>query len=55
MKSRKMVLCPNCKTIQKEGTVCNNCKCPVIKPKSSLTSIKKLTVRDLLLNVNITL
>jgi hypothetical protein len=26
----KMVLCPNCKTIRKLGTICPLCTCPVI-------------------------
>lgn len=25
----RMTLCPNCRTIQKAGTVCSICKCPV--------------------------
>lgn len=25
----RMTLCPNCRTIQKAGTVCTICKCPV--------------------------
>jgi hypothetical protein len=25
-----MVLCPNCRTIQKAGTICPLCKCPVL-------------------------
>jgi len=24
-----MTLCPNCKTMQKEGTICGLCNCPV--------------------------
>jgi hypothetical protein len=24
-----MTLCPNCRTIQKAGTACSICKCPV--------------------------
>jgi len=26
----RMTLCPVCRTIQKAGTVCTICKCPVI-------------------------
>jgi uncharacterized Zn finger protein (UPF0148 family) len=26
VKTRVMMLCPFCKTIQKEGTICPNCK-----------------------------
>jgi len=25
----RMTLCPNCRTIQKAGTTCSICKCPV--------------------------
>jgi hypothetical protein len=25
----QMTLCPNCRTIQKAGTCCSICKCPV--------------------------
>ena len=27
--ARRMCLCPNCRTIQKAGTSCSICKCPV--------------------------
>jgi len=26
-----MILCPNCRTIQREGTVCPLCSCPVTR------------------------
>ena len=29
-KTRRMMLCPKCRTIQKAGEVCSNCRCPVI-------------------------
>ena len=28
--TRRMSLCPNCRTIQKNGIPCTICKCPVI-------------------------
>lgn len=32
-----MTLCPNCKTIQKYGTACTICKCPIQKPHADST------------------
>lgn len=36
----RMTLCPNCRTIQKEGTRCTICTCPVDK------SLKKKDARN---------
>lgn len=44
----RMSLCPNCRTIQKHGTACTICKCPITstpvsypKPKSPNGYIKE--------------
>ncbi len=36
-----MRLCPNCKTIQKAGTICPLCKCPVEHPDKQTAEDKE--------------
>lgn len=31
----QMTLCPNCRTIQRAGSICPLCKCPVRVPRST--------------------
>lgn len=33
-----MTLCPNCRTMQKEGTVCGLCNCPVNVNKEDIVA-----------------
>ena len=41
-----MTNCPNCKTIQKVGTSCTICKCPVTAKVSCSLPTNKLTGED---------
>lgn len=43
---RKMTLCPNCGTIQKEGVRCPNCNCPVTQEQRDRIRNEENKVQD---------
>ena len=40
----RMILCPNCRTIQKAGTNCSICKCPVEVNREVLNLARALNI-----------
>jgi hypothetical protein len=42
----RMVLCPNCRTIQKAGTNCSICKCPVEANQEVINLARSLKISE---------
>lgn len=42
----RMTLCPNCKTIQKAGTNCSICKCPVDRNREVINLARSLKISE---------